>query len=151
LVRERYRLLRGEGVPGGDFIDELPILNLSEEGRVLGKRLLAELDVPRAAPFFSDHFPRKPVFPATLLIEAEVRIALELARQVVDKRACPLLHLVRVRNVKVRAFTSPGQTLCLRAELRSAAAETVEVDVSAWSGERRVATSRVELSAGKGD
>jgi 3-hydroxymyristoyl/3-hydroxydecanoyl-(acyl carrier protein) dehydratase len=147
-VRERYRLLRGEGVPGGDFLDELPNLNLSEEGRVSGKRLLGELNVPRVAPFFSDHFPRKPVFPATLLIEAEVRIALELGREVVNERARPLLRLVRVRNVKVRAFTSPGQTLLLRAEIRSASGETAEVDVSAWSGERRVATSRVELSSG---
>jgi 3-hydroxymyristoyl/3-hydroxydecanoyl-(acyl carrier protein) dehydratase len=151
VVRERYRLLRGEGAPGGDFIDELPSLSLSEEGRVLGKRLLGELNVPRTAPFFADHFPRKPVFPATLLIEAEVRVALALAREVVATPALPLLRLVRVRNVKVRAFTSPGQTLHLRAELRSASAETAEVDVSAWSGERRVATSRVELSAGKGD
>jgi len=108
------------------------------------------LNVPRAAPFFSDHFPRKPVFPATLLIDAEVRVALELAREAVEGRARPLMRLTRVRNVKVRAFTSPGQTLHLRAELRSASADAAEVDVSAWSAERRVATSRVELGLGNG-
>lgn len=145
LVRERYRRLRGDGIPGGGFVDELPRLELSEEGRVSGKQLQAELNVPRFAPFFADHFPRKPVFPATLLIDAEVRVALELAREVVESRARPHLRLARARNVKVRAFTSPGQTLHLRAAVRSASADTAEVDVSAWSGERRVATSLVEL------
>lgn len=145
--RERYRRLRGEGLPGGDFVGELPPLEFLEESRVPGRKLLARLDVPRDAPFFSDHFPRKPVFPATLLIDAEVRVALELARQVVDAPARPLLRLARVRNVKVRAFTEPGQILQLRADLRSSSSASAEVDVSAWSGERRVATSRVDVAA----
>lgn len=145
LVRERYRLLRGQGAPGGDFLDELPQLEILEERPIAGKRLLARLKVPRSAPFFADHFPRKPVFPATLLIDAETRVALELARHVVETPAHSALRLARVRNVKVRAFTEPGQTLQLQADLRSASANRAEVDVSAWSGERRVATSKVEV------
>ncbi|MEI8334007.1 MAG: transcription termination factor NusA, partial [Chloroflexota bacterium] len=37
--------------------------------------------VPAAAPFFADHFPRRPVFPATLLLDAQIRLALPLAAQ----------------------------------------------------------------------
>lgn len=142
IVRDSFRILRGQGMPGGDYIDELPPLQC---GRVVGDRLVAELPVPRSAPFFSDHFPRKPVFPATLLIDAQARVALELGRHVVQVPARSRLCLTRVKNVKVRAFTEPGQILQLRADLRSAAADRAEVDVSAWSGERRVATSKVEV------
>lgn len=147
VERERYRLLRGEGLPGGDFVDELPRLEMLEEDRIPGRRLVARLNVPRDAPFFSDHFPRKPVFPATLLIDAEARVALELARHAVEPPVRASLRLARVKNVKVRAFTSPGQVLQLRAKLRSSSAMAAEVDVSAWSGERRVATSKVEVEA----
>jgi 3-hydroxymyristoyl/3-hydroxydecanoyl-(acyl carrier protein) dehydratase len=148
--RERYRLLRDEGTPGGDFIDDLPHVEMSGESRVPGDPLLAQLNVPRSAPFFSDHFPRKPVFPATLLIDAEARVALELAREVVEAQARPLLRLARVKNVKVRAFTSPGQTLQLRAELSSFSADAADLNVSAWSGDQRVATSRVECGVASG-
>jgi 3-hydroxymyristoyl/3-hydroxydecanoyl-(acyl carrier protein) dehydratase len=146
-VRERYQLLRSEGVPGGDFVDPLPRLDVLEGNHGSAGQLVAELKVPSSGSFFSDHFPRKPVFPATLLIDAEARLALELARQAVEEPARSLLRLTRVKNVKVRAFTSPGQTLQIRAALRSSDPDRAEADVSAWFGERRIATSRVELKA----
>ncbi len=39
---------------------------LTVDARVPGKSLHATLDVPEHAAFFGDHFPRRPVFPATL-------------------------------------------------------------------------------------
>ena len=43
-------------------------------------RRRATLHVPTAAPFFADHFPRRPVFPATLLLDAQIGLAMQLAR-----------------------------------------------------------------------
>ena len=46
-----------------------------------GKSLRANLNVPREATFFADHFPRNPVFPATLLLDAQIRVAAELVEK----------------------------------------------------------------------
>ena len=43
-------------------------------------RCCATLDVPASAPFFADHFPRRPVFPATLLLDTQIRLALDARR-----------------------------------------------------------------------
>ena len=37
-----------------------------------GESLTATLHVPGAAPFFADHFPRRAVFPATLLLDSQI-------------------------------------------------------------------------------
>src|SRR4029079_12022859 len=73
-------LLRGEGAAPGRFhsVDPMPV---RIDQRVAGVELTAVFDVPADAPFFGDHFPRRPVFPATLLLDTQMRLAIELARE----------------------------------------------------------------------
>src|SRR5437867_116105 len=78
-LRERFRLLCATGAPAGRFrgvaTPELVALEVSTD-----KSARALLQVPRSAPFFADHFPRRPVFPATLLLDSQIRLAMDLAR-----------------------------------------------------------------------
>lgn len=79
-LRERFALLCAEGDVPGRFHGvaiAAPIPLAHEPGRSLSARL----DVPASAPFFADHFPRRPVFPATLMLDAQMRLALRLARE----------------------------------------------------------------------
>ena len=71
-VRGDFETLCGPGARPGRFrgIAE-PDLALID--RVPGRRLRAAISVPESAPFFADHFPRRPVFPATLLLAAQIR------------------------------------------------------------------------------
>lgn len=66
-------------------------------------RATATLEAPLEAGFYRDHFPRRAVYPATLLLDAKI----ELARRLLgpDGASAPIRA---VRNVKVRAFTPPG-------------------------------------------
>ncbi len=50
-------------------------------GGVPGESGTGTLAVPADAPFFRDHFPRRPVFPATLLLDAQIGLALAVAAE----------------------------------------------------------------------
>jgi 3-hydroxymyristoyl/3-hydroxydecanoyl-(acyl carrier protein) dehydratase len=85
-LRERFRLLCAEGAPGGRFRGvAAPALSaLTGEA---GRSASATLQVPTSAPFFADHFPRRPVFPATLLLDSQNPPALDLARAAIGPAA----------------------------------------------------------------
>src|SRR5207247_6157894 len=82
-LAERLALLRGPGAPPERFRGvDAPAMVAGES--VPGESLTATLQVPAAAPFFEDHFPRRAVFPATLLLDAQIRLGLHLARGAPD-------------------------------------------------------------------
>lgn len=146
-LRRDYALLCGAGAPSGRF-KELPQLALEPGETVAGERATAVLRVPAAAPFFDDHFPRRPVFPATLLLDRLIRLALGPAREALDPEADARVAASRVLDVKVRTFIAPGQVLEL-------GAQRVDADAGIWAGRlsakangKPVATARVEIAKG---
>jgi 3-hydroxymyristoyl/3-hydroxydecanoyl-(acyl carrier protein) dehydratase len=144
-VRRHYEELCngrvGRGCGARAIPDELPLATL---GGSRGESLLARLQVPPSAPFFADHFPRWPVFPATLLLDAQARVAVQLAAEAFGTDGGGL-RLLRVRDVRVRAFTPPGQALEILARLRARADDTAVVGVSAEADGKRIATVNVDL------
>jgi 3-hydroxymyristoyl/3-hydroxydecanoyl-(acyl carrier protein) dehydratase len=98
-----------------------------------GQRLRAQLAVPRSAPYFADHFPRQPVFPATLLLDAQINLAAKL------RRAAPAV----VREVKMRAFILPGQVV----DIEVTADGTDSARLVGSVGGRRVASARVSFAS----
>jgi 3-hydroxyacyl-[acyl-carrier-protein] dehydratase len=145
-VRADYETLRGAGAPPGRFKGVAPrAVDVVE--RVPGERLRAELRVPESAPFFGDHFPRRPVFPGTLLLDTQIDLALQLAREAAPLRAAAArLAPARVTDVKIRSFTPPGQVLELRIELQAATAESATVSLVARGNGKPVSTGKVEIA-----
>jgi 3-hydroxymyristoyl/3-hydroxydecanoyl-(acyl carrier protein) dehydratase len=101
----------------------------------------ARLDVPQRAAFFNDHFPRRNVFPATLMLDAQIELALAVARES-WRDAAP----VRMTHVKVRSFTSPGALLTLVADLREQGEREATFNLSARADGKPVATARVVIA-----
>jgi len=143
-LRDDYALLCGSGAPAERFTG-LPAFELAPGAATRGERVSATLQVPQAAAFFEDHFPRRPVFPATLLLDAQIRLALELARQTLTPAAGCALAAARVLDVKVRTFIAPGQSLELVAE-HVADADAWTAKLSARAAGKPVATARVEIA-----
>ena len=83
-----------------------PAIDVAE--RVNG-RIRATLAIPTHAPYFADHFPRKPVFPATLLMDALGALAASAAGEGV--------RVAGMQDVKVRQFMPPGETLAIAVDL----------------------------------
>lgn len=143
-LRERLEVLRGRGAVTGRFngVDAIP---LRRDELIPGKSSLATLAVPERAAFFADHFPRRPVFPATLLLDTQMRMAVELGESIADEGGGAPLAPVRMTNVKMRAFITPGQTVQLNAEVISGDPRAPRIGLSATVDGRTVATARVDL------
>jgi 3-hydroxymyristoyl/3-hydroxydecanoyl-(acyl carrier protein) dehydratase len=143
-LRRDYALLCDAGAPCDRFAG-LPTFQLEDRASVPGERVTATLRVPESAPFFEDHFPRRPVFPATLLLDQQIRLALDLARASIAPAAGGELAAVRVLDVKVRAFIQPGQSLEISAE-QVVGKNPWTAKLSARANGKPVATARVEIA-----
>jgi 3-hydroxymyristoyl/3-hydroxydecanoyl-(acyl carrier protein) dehydratase len=145
---QRFELLCGEGAAPGTFRGvPSPRMDLGDVEP--GKSIAATLHVPATAPFFADHFPRRAVFPATLLLDAEMRLAGKLAADAAATAQHSGMRLVPVRltHVKMRAFIAPGDTLEIAAEMAPRANGMARILLSTTAGGKTVATARLELAA----
>lgn len=111
-----------------DRIDEL----------VPGARITAIKNVSLAEEYLADHFPRFPVLPGVLMLEAMTQASAWLVRASEDF-AHSIVVLKETRNVKYTNFLSPGQTLEVTAEIKSQdnRLTTLKVEGSA-AGETKV-------------
>ena len=142
-MRERLFLLRKGGAPPGRFRGIAPI-PVDVTHRAPGA-LRATLDVPASAPFFADHFPRRPVFPATLLLDMQMRLALDLAQES-PAMASGAPHPIRVTHVKMRSFIVPSQRLEIGVELAPPHDGILKAMLSAKTDDRLVASARLEIA-----
>jgi len=143
-VQGRFQVLRETGVPGGRFRGVAPAELLVIDRRP-GERIRAAMQVPAAAPFFADHFPRRPVLPGTLLLDSQIRLAVGLAAELPRPGTSPLSP-ARVTDVKIRSFILPGQAVELEAEL-SRVGDVAEAALTARSNGKQIATGRLELAS----
>ncbi len=143
-VRGHFEALCGPGAPAGRFRGIVEPEFVLTDGDP-AKRLRARMHVPHSAPFFADHFPRRPVFPGTLLLDTQMRLALRLAADVLrpGPRACLQPH--RAADIKLRSFIFPGQVVELQAETLSQSSDTVTVAVAARVERKQVSTGRVDI------
>ena len=78
-VRDRFATLQNPGATPGVF-GGVPTISFNRTNSEVGKSARATLQVPADAPFFTDHFPRRPVFPGTLLMNVNLQLAAALAQ-----------------------------------------------------------------------
>jgi 3-hydroxymyristoyl/3-hydroxydecanoyl-(acyl carrier protein) dehydratase len=141
----RFDLLRGPGATPGRF-HGVPVPEIVRGVGVPGKSLAAVLHVPAVAPFFADHFPRRPVFPATLLLDAQIGLALQLAAEALDLPAGTQPAPVRMTHVKMRSFISPGEVLALDAQRAPTGGGAGQIMLSARANGMTVSTARLEYA-----
>ncbi len=148
-LRSRFSLLRGAGAPPDRFQGVAPLAT-EIVAHVPGESIRAKMKIPESAPFFADHFPRRPVFPATLLLDAQIGLAVTLARETPGARVGHVPVPTRMTHVKMRAFIVPGQLVDAEAEVAEAQDGNTRITLRAGSGEGKpFATARVEFSPGQ--
>jgi len=144
-LRDRFDLLCGPGAMTGGFGGS-PALLLDRTGGEMGRCVRATLHVPASAPLFADHFPRRPVFPGSLLVHRNLELATMLADEVPPPAGGARWTLRTVSDVKLRAFISPGETLDLEAKLNERSDHSATLGVETRRGKRVVGSARVLLS-----
>ncbi|HVN29950.1 MAG TPA: hypothetical protein VMT64_15745 [Candidatus Binataceae bacterium] len=95
---------------------------------------------PADASFYADHFPRKPVFPATLLLDAEIRLAV-LALKNRHGGRMPKVDGIRITDVKLRTFIGPGTAVTLRADPGDSDPSSESFALTASVDSRRIASA----------
>lgn len=138
-MAERFELLRGAGAMPGRF-HGVVAPRIDAGATVPGESISASVQVPTTAAFFHDHFPRRPVFPATLLLDAQIGMAMQLA--------APGHVPARMTHVKMRSFIAPGDVLQIEARRAPGEAHRILLSAQAASG-KTVATARLETHPGK--
>jgi 3-hydroxyacyl-[acyl-carrier-protein] dehydratase len=142
----RLALIRGPGAEPGAFRGVTPARVVRTSGET-GRSASATLHVPESAPFFGDHFPRRPVFPATLLLDSQIGLAMDLAREATHWPAGRKPVPARMTHVKMRSFMPPGSTLEMDAELAPTGAEAATIRLSARLDGKTAATARLDVVA----
>lgn len=80
-----------------------------------GQRIVALRTLRAEEEYLKDHFPRFPVMPGVMMLEALHQAAIWMIRTG-DDFSSPLVLLREVRNAKFGDFLSPGQTLQVTAD-----------------------------------
>jgi 3-hydroxymyristoyl/3-hydroxydecanoyl-(acyl carrier protein) dehydratase len=146
-VEDHFRLLCGAGAAPGRFPGvTMPQLLLAEASAP--GELRAVLQIPESAPFFADHFPRRPVFPGSLLLDAKMRLAAEFAGRIQAPVQSTPPVTSQMSDVKLRAFLPPGQTVELEARMQSGGrGQDTTLLVAGRANGKPVAGARVTLLA----
>ncbi|MEO8847229.1 MAG: hypothetical protein ABI440_01175 [Casimicrobiaceae bacterium] len=139
LARE-FALLCGEGEVPGRF-EGVGAHAMETTAAAAGTRS-ALLHIPADAPYFVDHFPRRPVFPATLLLDHAIRVA----GQLVDGDTPGAHRASRVTNVKMRGFIRPGENVLLKTTRVTSDDDAPRVKLIAMVGERKMATAQITFA-----
>ena len=144
-LRERFSLLCGAGANPGVF-PGLPPLPLQPDCGEAGQWKRATLQVPASAPFFADHFPRRPVFPGSLLMESSLKLAACLAAEIPPPVRGGAWTIHAVSDLKLRTFIAPGATLELEARLQECSESASVLSVETRGNGRVVGAARVMLA-----
>jgi 3-hydroxymyristoyl/3-hydroxydecanoyl-(acyl carrier protein) dehydratase len=142
LLREHFAVLRGNGSAPGGFGGIPPIL-FSRSGGEPGKSARANLQIPASAPFFADHFPRRPVFPGALLMNLNLQLAAALAAEIPGR-----WELRTISDVKLRSFIPPGAQLELEAKLGAHTKNSLMMIVETRKEKKLVGGARVLFALG---
>ena len=89
-----------------------------------GKRIVALKNVSVNEPYFTGHFPHRPIMPGVLILEAMAQAAGVLVFSAMDEQAMKnqLYYYVRVDNARFKRPVVPGDQLILEASIDRAKA-----------------------------
>jgi 3-hydroxymyristoyl/3-hydroxydecanoyl-(acyl carrier protein) dehydratase len=145
-VKNRFELLCGAGATPDGF-GGVPPIEFDYTGGEAGKSVRAILRVPEKADLFSDHFPRRPVFPGTLFMHK----VLELAARVADGVPVPAKNTAwiarKINDAKLRVFIPPGDNLEFEARLAKHEINSITVNVEARKGKKVTGHARIVFLA----
>jgi len=145
-LRDRFALLRSTGAAPGAFNGLPPLALQIHPSEEIGQTLRATLQVPTAAPFFEDHFPRRPAFPGSLLMKSNLELAAALATQLPQPATGGSWAPRGASDMKLRTFTRPGETLEMKASLSHLSSDAAIISVETRKGSQLTGSVRVRLA-----
>ena len=109
-----------------------------------GQSLVAVKNLSLAEEYLADHFPRFPVMPGVLMLEAMTHAGAWLVR-VSEDFAHSMVLLKEARNIKYSAFVEPGQVLTVTAEIIKQDARETHLKAQGTVGDKLAVGGRLVL------
>jgi len=109
-----------------------------------GRSLAAERTLRAEEEYLSDHFPRFPVMPGVMMLEALHQAAVWMIRAG-DRFESPLVLLREVRSVKFGDFLAPGDTLQVNVETMKQEGNRTTVKATATKQGKVTVSARLVL------
>jgi len=109
-----------------------------------GKKISAERTLKADEEYLLDHFPRFPVMPGVMMLEALYQAAIWMIRSGDDFKF-PLVLLREVKSVKFGDFLAPGETLQISAEVLKSDGNLTTVKANAAKEGRTTVSARLVL------
>jgi len=108
-----------------------------------GKRIKALKNVTMNEPFFTGHFPNRPVMPGVLMLEALAQASAILAFDNIDVRPddSTVFYFVGIDNARFKKPVEPGDQLVLNATLERSKAGIVKFAAHATVGDTIVVSA----------
>ena len=143
-MRKRYERIRFQGAEPDAFggIPDFPFTR-NEEESVFGESAVASFGVPETAPFFGDHFPRNPVFPGTLQMDTNQKFAETFVAEIPTGKSAQVWKVSRMEDVKIRAFTPPGEALEMRAKIGEKTEDSLTIRMQTLKGGKRNSSAKI--------
>ena len=111
-----------------------------------GKSLAAVKCLSLSEQYLHDHFPRFPVMPGVLMLEAMFQASMWMVRHR-DNFARSMVVLRETKNVKFGDFVEPGRQLVIRTQVKSESEDVTVVQVKALIDERSAVSGRLTLES----
>ena len=113
-----------------------------------GKKAIALKNVSKDEPYFSGHFPKKPILPGVLILEAMAQTGGLAFESSFEKGEGGVPVLARVEEFRVKKRVVPGDQLIIEAEVLRIFSNLAKVKVLARVGEEIVAEGTLVLAKG---
>ena len=115
-----------------------------------GKRIEATKKVVGDEEYLLDHFPRFPVMPGVLMLEALFQASALLVRAT-ENHEVGLVMLQAAKNVKFADFVQPGQTLTIQSEIMKHEDNRYTLKASGHKDGSLTVSGRLVLQCDQGD
>jgi 3-hydroxyacyl-[acyl-carrier-protein] dehydratase len=110
-----------------------------------GEKIVTSKALSLAEEYLADHFPRFPVMPGVLMLEAIVEAGAWLVR-VSDEMAHSMVTLRQVQNLRLRSFVTPGERLIVTARFVHREPEYSELVAEGRIEDRIAVSGRVSVN-----
>jgi 3-hydroxyacyl-[acyl-carrier-protein] dehydratase len=113
-----------------------------------GKRIKALKNVTINEPFFQGHFPKKPVMPGVLILEAMAQAGAFLIFESSLQQKGELIYIMSMDNVKFRQTVQPGDQLVSEVEILKARTKVIKMRGAVFVNNKKVAEAEFLASLG---
>jgi len=113
-----------------------------------GKRAVTLKNVSIDEPYFQGHFPKEPVMPSILILEALAQTGGIAFHSSLEKGEEGVPFLARIDEFRLKGKVVPGDSMILEAEIEHIFSNLAKVEVRAKVGEETVAEGVLVLAKG---